>query len=415
MSIEIGDFCDNLIEQLPDVTFNTGHENSVETLLDKLEDEYYIIGVSKDEKTHWNKISHVSRHPVNGQVMKVTTRSGRIVETTTSHSHLIRDETTQSVIPIVGADMKIGMRIPVAKHIDNLFVKDTISIDSKEYKLDYLFGWFIGAYLAEGNINYNEISITNISQYYIENTQKIAKLFNNDCRVCEKQSEYGKTITTKFNSPHLAKLLVNSCGNGSYVKRVPDFAFTAPMEFKAGLFQGYFDGDGNFQCDAKHHQIRCCSRSLQLIKDLSLVLNYFGIFANIIIENKNKMPLYHLNIASKYAKTYAENIGSVLHKEKLYNIINYLERNEVKFLSEQIDKINGLGNIIAKCGKELALPGQSRNYGYYKNKESIGRRTLEKYINIFEINFCEFHRDKTIIIKRIYQNLFIKKLQRLLC
>jgi hypothetical protein len=60
------------------------------------------------------------------------------------------------------------------------------------------------------------------------------------------------------------------------------------------------------------------------------------------------------------------------------------ERNEIKFLSEQIDKINGLGNIIAKCGKELALPGQSRNYGYYKNKESIGRRTLEKYIGIFE-------------------------------
>jgi DNA-directed RNA polymerase beta' subunit len=384
LSIEIGEFCDNLIKQLPDVTFNTGHENSVETLLDKLEDEYYIIGVSKDEKTHWNKISHVSRHPVNGQVMKVTTRSGRIVETTTSHSHLIRDETTQSVIPIVGADMKIGMRIPVAKHIDNLFVKDTISIDSKEYKLDYLFGWFIGAYLAEGNINYNEISITNISQHYIENTQKIAQMFDKECRICEKQSEYGKTITTKFNSPHLAKLLINSCGNGSYVKRVPDFAFTGPMEFKAGLFQGYFDGNENFQCDAIHHQMRCCSRSLQLVKDLSLILNYFGIFANIKMENHNKNPLYHLNIASKYVKIYAEKIGSVLHKEKLQDIVNYLERNEVKLLTEYIDRINGIGNIIAKCGKELALLGQSRNYGYYKNKESVGRRTLEKYIGIFE-------------------------------
>jgi intein/homing endonuclease len=396
MSVEIGDFCDNLIKELPDVTFNTGHENSIETLLETLEEEYYIIGVSKDEKTHWNKISHVSRHPVNGQIMKVTTRSGRIVETTTSHSHLIRDENTQSVIPIVGANMKIGMRIPVAKYIDNLFIKDTISIGSKEYKLDYLFGWFIGAYLAEGSINYNEISITNISQHYIENTQKIAQMFDKECRICEKQSEYGKTITTKFNSPHLAKLLVNSCGNGSYVKRVPDFAFTGPMEFKAGLFQGYFDGDGNFQCDAKHHQMRCCSRSLQLIKDLSLVLNYFGIFANIIIENKSKMPLYHLNISSKYAKIYAENIGTLLHKEKLQNIINYLERNEIKFLSEQIDKINGLGNIIAKCGKELALPGQSRIYRYYKNKESIGRRTLEKYINIFET-----HKDSNKIQNEI--------------
>jgi len=36
-------------------------------------------------------------------------------------------------------------------------------------------------------------------------------------------------------------------GTGSL--SVPDFAFTAPDEFKAGLIQAYFDGDGNFQAD----------------------------------------------------------------------------------------------------------------------------------------------------------------------
>jgi len=87
---KIGTLCDNIIEQLPEYTFNTGHHDSVETLLDTLDDEYYIIGVDGEEKTRWNKISHVSRHPVNGELMKVTTKSGRIVETTTSHSHLIR-------------------------------------------------------------------------------------------------------------------------------------------------------------------------------------------------------------------------------------------------------------------------------------------------------------------------------------
>ena len=38
-------------------------------------------------------------------------------------------------------------------------------------------------------------------------------------------------------------------GLGSTVKRVPDFAFTTPDEFKAGLIQAYFDGNGNFQAD----------------------------------------------------------------------------------------------------------------------------------------------------------------------
>ena len=383
-SIIVGEFCDEIIKNNQEFTFNTGYENSVETLLEKSEYEYYIIGVSEDEKTKWNKISHISRHPVNGQMMKITTKSGRIVESTTSHSHLIRSD--NKVSPIVGKNMKEGMRIPVCKHIENKFIIDIINIENTVIKLDKLFGWFIGAYLAEGNLNYNEISITNISEYYIENTKKIADLFGKNCRVSEKQSEYGKTITTKFNSSLLAKLLLNTCGNGSFVKRVPDFAFTAPKEFMSGLFQGYFDGDGNFQCDTNHHQIRCCSRSQQLIKDLALILNYFDIFGNIKQENKNNSPLYHLNISTKYAKLYLENIGTVLHEEKLLNIVKYIERNEIKFLSEQIDKINGLGEIIAHCGKTLQLPGQSRTYGFWKNKESIGRRTLEKYYETFKNN-----------------------------
>jgi len=384
-SIIVGEFCDDIIMKNPDMTFNTGHENSVETLLDNLENEYYIVGVSEDEKTSWNKISHISRHPVNGQMMKVTTRSGRTVETTTSHSHLVRGE-NHKVVPIVGADMKEGMRIPVSSHIDDSFIKDTIEINNQTYKLDHLFGWFVGAYLAEGNLNKNSIAITNISEHYIENTKKFAERFGKECNVNKYQGEYGKGVTTKFNSKEIAELLLTTCDTGSFVKRVPDFAFTAPQEFKAGLFQGYFDGDGNFNCDKNHHEIRCCSRSEQLIKDLALILNYFNIFGVLKENTRFDKPLYHLNISPKYAKIYKEKIGTVLHQEKLDSLIEYIERNDKVFVSEQIDKINGLEEIVAYCGKTLQIPEQSRIYGHYKRKNitSIGRRTLEKYYQTFK-------------------------------
>ena len=386
-SIVMGEFCDKIIKLNPELTFNTGHKNSVETIIETLENEYYIIGVSEDEKTSWNKISHISKHPVNGQLMTVFTKSGRVVETTTSHSHLIREN--HKVVPIIGINMKEGMRIPICGHISNSFIKNTF----EDIILDNLFGWFIGAYLAEGNLNYNEISITNISEYYIENTKKIAGIFGKECRVVEKQGEFGKSITTKFNCEKLAKLLLNTCGNGSFVKKVPDFAFTAPDEFKKGMFQGYFDGDGNFQCDAKHHQIRCCSRSEQLMKDMALILNYFDIVGNLKTDkNKGGSCLYHLNISSKYAKKYQTQIGSVLHVDKLDNLVKFTERNNISFLSEQIDKISGMGTIVAYCGKTLKLDGQSRTYGFWKNKETIGRRTLEKYYNVFNA-----HTDKELI------------------
>ena len=46
---EIERLCDNFIEKYPEYTFPTGHPNSVETLLDKLDEQYYIVGVDKNE------------------------------------------------------------------------------------------------------------------------------------------------------------------------------------------------------------------------------------------------------------------------------------------------------------------------------------------------------------------------------
>jgi DNA-directed RNA polymerase beta' subunit len=400
MSIEVGPFCDGLIEQLPEYTFDTGHKDSVETLLESLEDEYYIVGVDTKEQTHWNKISHISRHIVNGDIMKVTTKSGRSVETTTSHSHLIRKD--QSVVPIVGANMTVGMRIPVAKHIDNTFIQDTITIGTDEIKLNYLWGWFFGAYLSEGclskktgtNLASGMITITNISDYYIESIKKIAELFGKEARIRHKSGHIEgsekcyQAIDTIFSHKPLADFIMENCGTGSFVKRVPDFAYLAPNEFKAGLIQGFFDGDGNFMNDKQHHQIRVCSRSLQLIKDISLLLNYFDIFGTIKTNNHHGKPMHNLAMSGRYAPLYQKHIGSVLHKEKLQDLVNYVERDNIHNLSDDVDRINGLGYIIAKCGKDLQLPGQSRNYGRWAKKEAqnipIGRRTLQKYIEVFE-------------------------------
>jgi intein/homing endonuclease len=399
-SIEVGPFCDAIIEKYPNWTFNTGHKDSVETLLEPLEDEYFIVGVDKEEKTHWNKISHISRHIVNGNMMRVTTKSGRKVETTTSHSHLVRRN--QTIEPIVGANMKVGMRIPVAKHIDNPFIQKTFTIGKQTFELDYLWGWFFGAYLAEGNLSRNSqkngasggICITNISPIYIENTKKIASLFGKEGKIREKEgpilgSEKNyKTIDTLFSYKPLADFIYKTCGTGSFVKVVPDFAFIAPDEFKAGLLCGYMDGDGNFQNDDKHHQIRVCSRSEQLIKDISLLFNYFGIFGSLKTNYRNGANYYNLAMSARYSKLYQKHIGTELHKEKLQALVDYYERDNVHNLSDDIDRIEGLGHIIAKCGLALKFPGQSRNYGRWAKKEDagipIGRRTLQKYIETFE-------------------------------
>jgi DNA-directed RNA polymerase beta' subunit len=385
--VKIGPFCDAIAEQNPEHTFPTGHENSYETLLETNEYEYYIVGVDKKEQTKWCKISHVSIHPTNGDMMRVKTRSGRTVETTLSHSHLFRCEETQQVESIRGADLKKGMRIPVAKSIESKFENTEIQIGDEVYELDYLFGWFMGAYLAEGNVSGTSINISNISDIYISQTTEIAKRFGKNTRVSRRSGEYGLSISTIFSHKPLAEFLIETCGTGSFVKKVPEFAYSASQEFKSGLFQGYFDGDGNVQCDAQHHQIRACSQSEDLIQGLALLLNYFDIFANITTEitkrKEGNKKMYNLIVSHKYASQYKDMIGTKLHTESLDELIQYNNRI-AHAIPDLIDKVPGLGKIIAECGKTLKLPGQSRTYGRWAKKESIGRRTMEKYVETFQ-------------------------------
>ena len=376
MTVTIGKFCDSIIQETPHLTFNTGHPDSVETNLDG--EDYFVVGVDGKERTAWNRISHVSKHPVNGDMMKVTTRSGRTVRTTTSHSHLVRRN--QTVVPITGADMKVGMRIPVCKRVETPFECDKVNICDVEYKLDAIFGWFIGAYLAEGSINYHTIGISNISEHYKTRTSDAAKIFGKVSKYKEQNGEYGRSGTSSFTHKHLAKFIRETCGVGSYNKCVPSFALTAPKSFKSALIQGYFDGDGNINSDDKHHQIRASSRSEQLIKDMSHIMTEFGIFATIHSDKKN---MFNLNVSAKYARTYKKHIDTVIHNDKLDALITYEERNNQHARPDTVEKVNDLGSIIAKCGKTLDLPGHSRIYGRWSKKDSIGVRTLQKYINEF--------------------------------
>jgi hypothetical protein len=109
----IGEFIDNIMAknatQLVEIA-----ENS--TVLDFVFNKYYIVGVSDTEQTSWRRITQVSRHPANGGLVKVTTRSGKTTTATLSHSFLRRAET--GIVPVLGSELAIGMRIPVASHIE---------------------------------------------------------------------------------------------------------------------------------------------------------------------------------------------------------------------------------------------------------------------------------------------------------
>ena len=376
----IGAFIDGLMTKDANNVTQTIHGPNSH-VLDLNLDSWAIMGVGNDETTSWKPISQVSRHPANGGLIQVTTKSGRVTTATLSHSFLKR--TPNGIAEIKGSELDVGHRIPVAMRQPE---SPNALTTYKNFKLTRDFGWLVGMYLADGSFNGNFVRITKIHQVVEERVRALALLNNWIVTIKDYQGEFGPAKDTLIYSKELKTVLMELCNTGSYEKCLSAPIFHSNKEFIAGLLSGYFDGDGNV--NAKRQQIRVGSRSKQLIRDVSRLLPICGVFGTLCEETSVHMPgqiMYTLNILRKHAELFHREIGLHLTEkvDALQEIINYNNRENAHSLREDIDMIPELGNIIAETGRLLKLPGQSRTYGRYATKSAIGRRTLQKIIHEF--------------------------------
>ena len=378
----IKDFIDPILaKNKSDVT-----QIAEESVVLSLKDDYYIVGVSNDEKTSWRRISEVSRHPANGGLVEVITRTGRRTTATLTHSFLKRSKT--GIVPVLGSDLKKGMRIPIARYIPEV---PNPLMETKQgettFTMDKEFGWVCGIYLADGCFNGNTVRITKIHPIVETILTAFANKYNMKLTTKHYKGQYGPGKDNNLYSKDLKDFLMDTFKTGSYEKVIGPIVFHSNKEFIAGLISGYFDGDGNVSVERQ--LIRVSSRSDKLIEQITALLGYVGLFGTMSQETSIRMKdkiQYTMVIPKKFAQHYKEVIGFNLQEkaEALDKIIEYNERDDIHSKHEGIDKIPALGEIIAETGKLLKMPGQSRTYGRWLKKESIGRRTLKNYVSDFK-------------------------------
>ena len=144
--------------------------------------------------------------------------------------------------------------------------------------LDRMFGFFVGAYLAEGCLTDHQVHIANVDEDYRNACKAWADQYDIKSHVTNesgRQKNNGTSISIMFHSTLLVHLLQRTCGKTSYKKRVPSFAFAAPTVFVEGLIDGYMSGDGFIA--TKSIYITASSRSKTLRDGISLLLARFGI------------------------------------------------------------------------------------------------------------------------------------------
>lgn len=119
----IGKFIDGYFDNTADAVNYVAAPNDNTNAFINISRNISVLTVDpKTEKTNWKQISQISRHPANGGMVRVTTKTARTITTTLSHSHLKR--TADGIVPIRGDELQIGDRIPVST-TDVLDVKFT--------------------------------------------------------------------------------------------------------------------------------------------------------------------------------------------------------------------------------------------------------------------------------------------------
>ena len=380
----IGAFMDALLEKNAASVVPLGEQSSILDL-----SGYKIASVSKDEKMSWAPISQFSRHPANGGLVKVVTKSGRSTTATLSHSFLKRS--AKGVVPVLGSDLKLGMRIPIAKtipEVPNIISK--VTQGTTEFTLTKEFGWLCGIYLADGSLVGNTVNICKIHPIVETRLAAISAVYEWVFSTRHYEGEYGPSKENNIYSKDLKDFLNTHFKTGSYAKELSGSIYSYPTEFKKGLLSGYFDGDGNV--NVARQQIRVGSRSEKLIRDINRLFGYVGFFTVLGEEASIRIPgkvMWTLNVLKNDARKFKEQIGLSLGEKAaaLDQIIEYVERDDKHDTKEIYDKIPELGELIAETGKLLKMPGQSRTYGRWLKKESVGRTTLQNYLSDFNEMF----------------------------
>ena len=219
--------------------------------------------------------------------------------------------------------------------------RPNVSQIPEDIPLDSAFGFFVGAYLAEGMSNTTQVNITNNDAGYLDKIEGLMASWNigthrvSEERDCEKSGIKGKTTSLIIHSTIMATLMQRLFGRVSHEKTMPDWVFQAPNVFVNGLVDGYISGDG---CIGKKcGTVTVTSVSHDLLNRFRTLLARYGIFGRITsrmpdIKQFDSVRMnYTLAIPKIFSKIFADNFSiSIANKQEILDYhfqLDYSERD----------------------------------------------------------------------------------------
>lgn len=275
---------------------------------------------------------------------------------------------------------KNGCVYPKRTRHDTSHIPETIQL-TKE------FGFFVGAYIAEGMSNSTQINITNNDNKYIEKVKSLMDEWNvgthivSEDRECEKTGIKGHTTSLVIHSTLLAKVMGHYFGKLSYEKTLPDWVLQASDDFVKGLVDAYISGDGCVCIKSGCVSASSVSKKL-IIKIMALLARYeiFSTMSSYIPKLKKFNSVsrqYSLHILAKYSKVFAETFNlTITHKQDRLNH-HFINNN-----SERICTREYLNDIVWDKVKSIKEISPLREWVYDLTVEKTRHFTGLNLVNL---------------------------------
>lgn len=269
-------------------------------------------------------------HYTDEGMVRVKTWSGYHFKCTESHSLVVlRDGALTEIKPkdlILDSDF-----VPRARKITTPVMLDEVAIGDKMVKLTREFGELCGLYLAEGWTTHSAVGIAATDLDVIARIQYIVSV-----------ALPGVVTTTGIRrvniySSALKKFFLQHFSRLADHKRVGDFCFGAPLEFRRGLLAGYWSGDGCVRSTENDSlDVTAWSNSEKLRDGLSFLGLTLGLRFNFLTYHRTwkgvKKEIYGLRLLNVDAPKFPE----MHHSYKQKNLELGLKTNLGWQISEMI-------------------------------------------------------------------------------
>ena len=321
-------------------------------------------------KVEWVEPIAFIRHPFKGKMLKVKTRSGRVIVATKDHSFIVyRDG---KLIVKDGRSLKVGDIVLTVRRVPSIH-------ESKvNEEIAYIYGLFLADGSKGGIISCHD---SGVRKRLLEAVEKAGL-------TCTVRDKY-VYVPLMYKISEMFYENYDSKGKqykkaGAKHKVVPPFVYMFSSEARRRFLAGYFDGDGYVEIGGKKGRtpsICAVSKSKKLIDGIGLLLLMEGIPYTIRIKkNKKYGEFYEIRIIGSGAELFKEKIAKYMGNEEKKNRIMQLKKPRFT-LTDTVKGISGILRTI-KDKKDMysSFELSSIFSDYNINKGHITSQRLDKIL-----------------------------------